>query len=120
MSLAEAGAGSCGPPASAVNWALCDVYAACVAAGQPVEVTRGGGTGSDGATGWEGGGEPPARMCCTAAFRMYVAVRDMAVCGRDVSFVAGGWSSAIGKGTAGVGCRCEQTGNSGPSAVRSR
>jgi len=75
-----------------------DVYAACVAASQPVEVSRGGRTGGDGATGREGGGEPPARMCWTAALRMFAAVRDVAVCGRDVLFVAGGWSSAFGKG----------------------
>jgi len=81
-----------------VNWVLCDVYAACVAAGQLVEVSGGGRTGGDGATGWEGGGEPPARMCWTAALRMFVAVRDVAVCGCDVSFVAGGWSSIVGVG----------------------
>jgi len=81
---------------------LCDVYAARVTAGQPVEVAKGGRTGGDGATGWDGRGKPPARMCWTAAFRMFVAGRDVAVCGRDVSFVAGGWSSALGKGGAEV------------------
>ena len=64
-------------------------------AGRSVE---GGRTGGDGATGREGGGEPPASMCWTAALRMFAAVRDVAVCGRDVSFAAGGWSSALGKG----------------------
>jgi len=60
-------------------------------AGRGVE---GGRTGGDWATGWKGGGEPPARMCWTAALRIFVAVRDVAVCGCEVSFVAGGWSSA--------------------------
>jgi len=47
--------------------------------------------GGDGAAGREGRGEPPARMCWTAAFRMCMSERDVAARGCEVSSeLAGG------------------------------